>query len=120
LGHNAHLTAILAPAVPADPTAGIPGSPQTTRWSGDCEAYVDEDIADLIKGGMRVQLSSTIVDLPANLPVWPNEEDLMTLKRAGVIARYAPAAPQLENLVCRRIDGGLLMLGKLRVYAVRS
>lgn len=90
------------------------------RWSGILEAYIDEDIADQIKGSMRVQVSQTIVDLPANLPIWPNEEDVVTIKRQGVLARYAPAGPQTENLIVRKIDGGLIMLGKLRLYVVRS
>jgi hypothetical protein len=128
LGSNAHLTSIIQPAIPADPTAGIAGQPEVVRWSGDVEAYIDEVISDLVSagmdlvsgGGMRIQISQSLIDLPANLPVWPNEEDFMTIRRTGVVARYAEAGPQVENLVCRRIDGALLMIGKLRVFAVRS
>jgi len=120
IGHNAQCTTITRPAIPADLTLGITGSPATVRWSGRIEAYIDEDIADQVKGNMRVQVSQTIIDLPGNLPVWPDEEDLVTIVRSGIIARYAAAGPQTENLVVRKIDGGLLMLGKLRLYVVRS
>jgi hypothetical protein len=121
------MTLIQSPAVVADPDKGIVGSGPVTRWTGSLEAYIDEDIADVVKGTQRVQVSGsgslsneTIIDLPVNLPVWPNLEDLVTIVRTGVLARFAAAGPQSEVLIVRKIDGGLTMLGKLRLYVVRS
>jgi hypothetical protein len=114
------MTMIQMPATPADPQKGVPGTGPLIRWQGSVQAYIDEDIADVIKGHQRMQVSQTIVDLPANVPIWPNEEDLITIVRVGVVARYAPAGPQTEQLLVRKTDGGLLMLGKLRLMVVRS
>jgi hypothetical protein len=125
LGHNANLLQVQAPAVPADPTLGIAGSPATTRWQGTCPAYIDEDIVDEIRGGMRVQVSQTIVDVPINLPVWPNPEDRLIFKRIDYISKQVPAQGGVdttpnETLIVRTIDGGLGLLGKLRFRCVRD
>ncbi len=124
LGHNANLTEIQTPGVPADLRKGIPGTGAVTRWQGTCQAYIDEDVIDEIKGGARMQVSQTIVDVAVNLPVWPNQEDLITIVRIGPPYNYAQGwptnAPQSETLIVRRTDGGLVMLGKLRLYVTRG
>jgi len=121
LTHNARCTMIQSPAVVADPNKGIAGSGPTVRWTGVVEAYIDEDIADVVKQGQRVQISQTIVDLPANMPVWPNQEDLITITRISGLVQYAPAGPLTETLTVRKTDGGLLYsAAKLRVFVVRN
>lgn len=119
-GHNAHCTLVQAPPVPADPNKGIAGSGATTRWQGDAQAYIDEDIVDEVHDRQRVSFAAIIVDLPVNLPIWPNEEDLVTIIRGGVLAPYSPAGPKTEVLKVRSIDGGFTVLGKLRLICVRA
>lgn len=126
LGKNANLLEIDSPAIPADVSLGISAVPQTARWTGSVDAYIDEDIQDSVKGQMRVTVAKVIVDLPVNLPVWPNTEDLLILKRISFFSRGqvpeqggSDVTPN-EVLKVRFIDGGLILLGKLRVQCVRA
>ncbi len=86
------------------------------------QAYIDEDYTEVFKGGKAasetIVANPTQIDLPANIPIWPNLDDLVTIVRTGVLARYAAAGPQTYNYKVRFIDGGLLMLGKLRLKVV--
>jgi hypothetical protein len=118
------MTQITSPAVTADPLKGIVGSPGVARWVGSVQAYIDEDVLDEVRSGGRLQIAQTIVDLPVNLPVWPNLEDTVRVVRTGIVTPYIQGwplvAPQSEDLIVRKVDGGLVMLGKLRLYVTRG
>jgi hypothetical protein len=120
LGHNANLTLIQSPAVPADPTKGIAGSAVATRWTGIAPCYIDEDIVDVVKGNQLVSISQTLCSLPSNIPTWPNQEDLVTIVRISAVVPYSNAQPHTEVMKVRSIDGGNVMMGKLMLRLVRS
>lgn len=124
LGHNAYLTQIESPAVPADPGKGITGSGPTVRWTGQVQAYIDEDIIQEVRQGQLVMFSKTIIDLPVNLPTWPNVGDIVSFVRGTGIpvpeGASPEAQPQNETAVVRYVDGGLVFLGKLRLQTVRT
>lgn len=76
--HTAHLTTIVAQPVPADPSIGISGSAPLVRWAGDAQIHVREHTVDEVVGSQRVRVTEAIVDIPANIPVYPGNEDELT------------------------------------------
>jgi hypothetical protein len=81
--HNAHLTQIATPAVVADPTVGIAGSPQVVKWSGDVWAHNEDETTQIVRAGQLVELTTTRIFLPQNLSVWPVMNDLLTFSYIG-------------------------------------
>ena len=133
LARNAVLTDVSSPAVPADPKKNITGSAKSSRWSGNIDAYIDEDAANRVHNQSLIAQSSatgglestgnTVVHLPANLPVWPNLEDLITLKRLPVMNPSPTASSQIgttQTFKVRMVDTGLLQQGRLMIHCVLS
>lgn len=79
--HNAHLVNISTPAIPVDAGKGIVGSPAVSRWAGDIQAVVQDTLVESVsEDGGRVELLTTLVYLPANMPTVPVINDLLSLK----------------------------------------
>lgn len=78
--HNAYLTDVSSPPVPADPGLGIPGSGPVSKWSGLCQIHMRPDTDDVIRQGERVRFTQNLVTVPANLPTYPETEDVLTFQ----------------------------------------
>lgn len=104
--HNGHAISLDGPPVPPDPGIGIVGSGGANRWNGDAQAYVDSDTTEVVRGNQRILIEDTILDLPANFPVTPEANDILTV-------RYLDGS--VETFKVRMIDRGLLPTGRMRV-----
>jgi hypothetical protein len=81
--HNAHLTQITGAATPADPGLGIVGAPATSKWTGDVWAHCEDDTTQIVRAGQLIELTTTRIFLPQNLPIWPVMSDLLDLNYIG-------------------------------------
>lgn len=111
--HNAHLTAVNGPETPADDCAGETAAPGDSKWTGDCEAFIDADTTTVIRGGQLLVVSDTWITLPQNFPVMPVVGDTLQMKRIDAI----PSSERLLNQTYRvtMVDRGLIAVGKLRL-----
>lgn len=111
--HNATMSLIATQATPADPGLGVEGSDGVVRWSGYCQAHLEQDTTLVIKGGQQIEIEQVKVALPRNLPTSPNVGDLVTFVplplfggSTQVLRVYAVDATDAQfgkiNLICRR------------------
>jgi len=76
--HNAHLLKISSEGQIADPVLGVTGSTNTAKWTGDAQALMRDQTVEEVRGNMRILLREVNVELPLNLPVPPQNNDLLT------------------------------------------
>lgn len=109
--HNAHLTAISAPAVIADPTLACQTpTPSTPKWQGDCQAMLRDQGIEEVRGNMRILLREVTVELPDNIPYEAQANDLLTFKiNTG----------EVVTLEVRQVDRQFWGLGRYR-YVCRK
>lgn len=120
LVHNARIVQIQTPPTPGDPIKGITGSAGTIRWSGDAQAWIDEDLIDTVRNNQLVTLSQTMIRIPVNMPVTPNEQDLVTIVRLDSVQPASQAAPASEVMTVRTIDQGNILQGIIILRCVRG
>jgi|SRR5215831_18092801 len=76
--HNAHLIAISTEGQVGDPVLDIPDTQNTPKWTGDAQALMRDQTVEEVRGNMRILMREVDVELPLNLPVDPQPNDLLT------------------------------------------
>lgn len=119
--HNAKVTQIATAPTPADPGKNIAGDPGTVRWTGDMQAWIDEDLVQIVRNNQLVEVSQTLLKIPVNAPVQPDIHDRLTVNRIeGIQTLGGDAAPASEVMSVRFVDQGNTLLGYVTLHVVRG
>lgn len=114
--HNANLVDIASPAVPADPSLGIEGTDPFSRWSGIAQAYVQDTRTETVNGGARIIITESLVNVPANLPVWPLINDVITVNKLPRLSQPG----YVLTLQVREVNDHYLTVGFIQLTCRKS